>query len=72
VQSAAHGCYECDECATSNSCIGAVAGLQCHGFTALQEAMATDPGMMVDMMKKNLTGMVPQVRGVDDMHSQPP
>ncbi len=23
--------------------------------------MATDPSMMVDMMKKNLTGMVPQV-----------
>ena len=28
-----------------------------------QEAMATDPSVMVDMMKKNLTGMVPQVRG---------
>ncbi len=26
-----------------------------------QETMATDPSMMVDMMKKNLTGMVPQV-----------
>ncbi|KXZ45653.1 hypothetical protein GPECTOR_52g52 [Gonium pectorale] len=26
-----------------------------------QEAMATDPTVMVDMMKKNLTGMVPQL-----------
>ncbi|GIL50129.1 hypothetical protein Vafri_6437 [Volvox africanus] len=26
-----------------------------------QEAMATDPSVMVDMMKKNLTGMVPQL-----------
>ncbi|GFR50776.1 hypothetical protein Agub_g13041 [Astrephomene gubernaculifera] len=26
-----------------------------------QEAMATDPTVMVDMMKKNLTGMLPQV-----------
>lgn len=26
-----------------------------------QETMATDPSMMVDMMKKNLTGMVPQL-----------
>jgi hypothetical protein len=29
---------------------------------SMQEAMATDPTMMVDMMKKNLTGIVPQVR----------
>jgi hypothetical protein len=27
----------------------------------MQEAMASDPSMMVDMMKKNLTGIVPQV-----------
>lgn len=27
----------------------------------MHEAMATDPSVMVDMMKKNLTGMVPQV-----------
>mmetsp|Transcript_12307 Transcript_12307/g.30093 ORF Transcript_12307/g.30093 Transcript_12307/m.30093 type:complete len:260 (-) Transcript_12307:434-1213(-) len=28
---------------------------------SMQEAMATDPTMMVDMMKKNLTGIVPQL-----------
>lgn len=28
---------------------------------SMTEAMATDPTMMVDMMKKNLTGVVPQV-----------
>lgn len=28
---------------------------------SMQETMATDPSVMVDMMKKNLTGMVPQV-----------
>jgi hypothetical protein len=28
---------------------------------AMHETMATDPNMMADMMKKNLTGMVPQV-----------
>lgn len=29
---------------------------------SMQEAMASDPSVMVDMMKKNLTGIVPQVR----------
>ena len=29
---------------------------------SMQETMATDPTVMVDMMKKNLTGIVPQVR----------
>ena len=29
---------------------------------AMHEAMVTDPSMMVDMMKKNLSGMVPQAR----------
>ncbi len=28
---------------------------------SMQETMATDPSLMVDMMKKNLTGIVPQV-----------
>jgi hypothetical protein len=28
---------------------------------SMQEAMASDPSVMVDMMKKNLTGIVPQV-----------
>lgn len=28
---------------------------------SMQETMATDPSVMVDMMKKNLTGMVPQL-----------
>lgn len=28
---------------------------------AMHEAMVTDPSMMADMMKKNLTGMVPQI-----------
>lgn len=28
---------------------------------SMQEAMATDPSMMADMMKKNLTGLVPQL-----------
>ena len=28
---------------------------------SMQEAMATDPSMMVDMLKKSLSGMVPQV-----------
>lgn len=28
---------------------------------SMQEAMATDPSVMVDMMKKNMTGMVPQL-----------
>lgn len=28
---------------------------------AMHETMATDPSFMVDMMKKNLTGMVPQI-----------
>jgi hypothetical protein len=28
---------------------------------AMHETMATDPSLMADMMKKNLTGMVPQV-----------
>ena len=27
----------------------------------MQEAMATDPSMMVDMLKKSVSGMVPQV-----------
>jgi hypothetical protein len=30
---------------------------------AMHEAMVTDPSMMADMMKKNLTGMVPQASG---------
>jgi hypothetical protein len=30
----------------------------------MQEAMMSDPSFMVDMMKKNLTGLVPQVRAV--------
>ena len=34
-----------------------------------QETMATDPSMMVDMMKKNLTGMVPQVRNAPRAHA---
>lgn len=28
---------------------------------SMQEAMATDPSMMADMLKKNLTGLVPQL-----------
>lgn len=28
---------------------------------SMQEAMATDPSMIVDMLKKNLTGLIPQV-----------
>ncbi|GFH31592.1 ER membrane protein complex subunit 3 [Haematococcus lacustris] len=28
---------------------------------SMQESMASDPSMMVDMMKKNLTGVVPQL-----------
>lgn len=28
---------------------------------SMQEAMATDPSVMVDMMKKNMSGMVPQL-----------
>ncbi|CAD7697380.1 unnamed protein product [Ostreobium quekettii] len=28
---------------------------------SMQEAMATDPSMMVDMLKKNLTGLIPQI-----------
>ena len=32
----------------------------------MQEAMATDPSVMVDMMKRNLSGMVPQVRPETD------
>ena len=33
---------------------------------SMQEAMATDPSVMVDMMKRNLSGMVPQVRPETD------
>lgn len=28
---------------------------------SMQEAMATDPSMIVDMLKKNLTGLIPQI-----------
>lgn len=39
---------------------------------SMQEAMATDPTAMVDMMKRNLTGMVPQVRALHAcMHHGP-
>lgn len=37
----------------------------------MHEAMASDPSFMVDMMKKNLTGVVPQVSRARSLAAAP-